>query len=817
MLAMNKKNSSVPAENSNTATPAPVHGDDASLEMEFSLEDILAEFGSKPVEPQQAVSPVAHSHKAAPSISPEAPSAKKTETASSIKADNVPFTPPTTKEADIAKIAPSPKQEADTASASLQKTEEPVKDSSLKKDAALGKGFEKTPNEPIPFRAAKTASAESPTSVLMPEDVSVSPVEDGPVIDVSAFDVVYERKQKRIHYLRKKLLQAERAESRKRRKNPPVVAVAVKTGPIPLPPGIKAQLIKERLDKRAGLKTRSEKPVRKPRPAINPLSMLRKLDRKKSSLILRMSLVLVLCVPLFYLSAADALYLPSFPGSSPVTDPFLHTVISLSLLGACALIGLDILVSGFSRMVMLRPNADSLVFISTVASIGHCVSYLLNPTQTLFAPFCLLPAFGIFMSLLSQNLSLKHSIRSLRSCYKLQRSRVLAPLPEEYDEDQIYALANAKSFQGFYRSFTERDAAETTMLWYAPIMAVATLFLAIYCSVGLYEENGPPFFWCWSLMTSLTPALGFFLCTALPYASVSKRLFKNGVLFGGRKAVSRMASRAFVLMTDEELFPGDGVSINGFKLMDPSRKEEALSYSASVLDAAHTALARPFIRLAADEYAPIRPVSQLKFNEMGGIIALVDNKQVMIGTGSFIQRCGIKIPQDIKLRTAVFCAIDAELVAVFAVRYQALPRSDYALTLLTENGYIPVLATRDFNVTASFLQSRFGIASSDVVYPPAELRASLSDPGLSLEADGIVVTRGAGDSLAEALVACNRYRAASRAGLIFSLLSSLLGLGMAVLMSFNVWQGAAAPLNLFIYYVLWLVPILLLSGWSNKF
>lgn len=246
-------------------------------------------------------------------------------------------------------------------------------------------------------------------------------------------------------------------------------------------------------------------------------------------------------------------------------------------------------------------------------------------------------------------------------------------------------------------------------------------------------------------------------------------------------------------------------------------KELALSYTSSLLDAAGTSLAKPFLRLASDYYAPTYPVSGLIISDTGGITGKIDGRNIMVGNGPFIQRSGIKIPPDIKLRTAVFCALDGELLAIFAVKYHVTPRSEYAMNLLIDNGYFPIIATRDFNVTASFIQTRFGIGSSDLVYPPVDLRLSMSEPSRKLDADGVILARGNGDAIAETLVACHRYKKLTRLCLVFSLFSSIMGLGIGFVIAYQNWSSAASPANLLLYYLVWLIPFIMFAGWINKF
>ena len=652
--------------------------------------------------------------------------------------------------------------------------------------------------------------------------------EDTAVIDTGAFDTVYEKKQRRIKKLKQQIIavdkQERKAKARANRKN--LRPSHIKTGPIPLSAETKAEL--ER-DKKQGFirlvprpKKSAEKPEEKAKPLFNPLQMLKKFEKNKKSVSLRFWLALCLCSALFYITAASYLQLP-LPQEILLTENAgLHAMVSGGLLAVTMLLGYDILARGLVGLLTLRIGGDTLISASAFVSLVHSFFIVLSPSlvtdaagTAVYGPMAIIPAVAIVFSLWGSKMRVKVGYRSLRSCSRLKQVKTLTTLPEKFDGDVMYALTKTTNQQGFYQTLTETDAAASLMRWYAPIVLVASLFLAIYC--GYSSTEAAPFLWCWSLILSLAPALGMSIAAVLPLTRVAKRMYRNGVLLGGGKSLARLGARSFVLLTDDDIFPGEAITINGYKLMDPEKKELALSAAASILDAAHTALAKPFVRIASDSFAPIRPVKDLVFSDAGGMTGMIDGHHVMVGTASFVQRAWVKIPPDIKLRTAVFCVVDSELLAIFAVKYQVTPKADYALNLLEDNGYMPVIATRDFNVTASFIQSRFGISSADVVYPPADLRVSLSDPALELESSGLIFTYGGGDAMAEVLISCRRYRSATRLSLVFSLISSLIGLGLGTLMTFFGWAEVATPVNLLIYYLLWAVPPFVFAGWVGRF
>ncbi len=854
-------------------------GDDAPLKSgaqtaggsgDLSLEAILAEFSGGKNAAQGKAAPRADAPETKPAAEPapvkplnaaepapvretennSAPIPKPTPAAPAKPEPSAPKTEPERGPAVPAEpgSAPAPKTEPEPATAPKAEPERapvPKKDEEPEPtrlidinalDTARKNGAQAPAAEPEKAPAKTVPNAPVPSR----EEISVTPpADDGPVIDLAVFDRVYEKKRKKIKLLKKQLISYEKSKRKadlkilRSRKLSSLKAATLITAPIPIPSGAKAELDSERAAKPEGrrFERASSKAAKKAaaeeqkpkKPPINPYTMMRRIERLRRSLTARTWIAFVLCLPLVYITIAKGAgaAVPDIVNFS--ANPFTYTLISLGLLILVIAVGYDVYFGGCYDLLTLRASGDSLVFCSTVASLGHCVFAIIDSRcitdasgNPAYAPVCVLPALAIAFSMLGDRIRYKSYSRSLRSAHRLTHSKVLTVLPEKYDGDVIYAAANSENLQGFFHSMRENDATSSTLRWLSPVIIVASLALAFYASIS--GPTGAPFFWCWSVTSAFTPALGFFLAATLPLSAVSKRMYKNGVLIGGGKAISRLGGRSFVLLSDGDVFPGEAISINGYKLLDQDEKEFAISMTASVLDAACTSLAKPFLKLAAENYAPIRPVSDLCISDSGGISGEVDGHNVMVGTGSYIQRCGIKIPPDIKLRTAVFCAVDAELLIIYAVRYQVMPRNDYAMTLLEDNGYSPIIASRDFNVTATFIQNRFGIPSSDLVYPPADLRTSMSDPSLTLDADGVLISRGCcGEAIAESLVACHRYKTVTRLALIFSALSSIIGLGLGALMAYKGWAEAASPVNMLLYYLLWLLPVLLFSGWVNKF
>jgi hypothetical protein len=67
----------------------------------------------------------------------------------------------------------------------------------------------------------------------------------------------------------------------------------------------------------------------------------------------------------------------------------------------------------------------------------------------------------------------------------------------------------------------------------------------------------------------------------------------------------------------------------------------------------------------------------------------------------------VRLPGNLKLNTGLYLAVDRQLTAVFAVKYNASENVDWALRMLRRSHITPILAARDPNVTPALLKRKF--------------------------------------------------------------------------------------------------------------
>lgn len=87
--------------------------------------------------------------------------------------------------------------------------------------------------------------------------------------------------------------------------------------------------------------------------------------------------------------------------------------------------------------------------------------------------------------------------------------------------------------------------------------------------------------------------------------------------------------------------------------------------------------------------------------------ATIRGESVLLARPPSCGRWRCACPGGINLRTGIFLAMDRQLAAVFAVKYQPSENVDFALRMMRRSRITPILASRDPNITPALLKRKF--------------------------------------------------------------------------------------------------------------
>ena len=474
-----------------------------------------------------------------------------------------------------------------------------------------------------------------------------------------------------------------------------------------------------------------------------------------------------------------------------------------------AALGCQRLLDGIADLFKGRPSLDTLLVFSFIACFADGVLCLRELRVPCCAAFSLQVTMSLWAAYHRRNTEMSQ-MDTLRKAIHLEGVGVC----DDYYKGRKGLLPMEGQVEHFMDHYAKRSTTEIILGWYAvfAILASAGIGVSAYLTYGLSVGLQAA---AVSLLAS-APAIAFVTQTR-PMAILERRLHKLGAVICGWQGVKRLCGKACLPITHHDLFPAGTVKMNGVKFFGSRRPEEILACCCALADADNSGLAPLFRQVADSRNAPHYEASDLTAYENGGIGGTVRGQQVLVGSIGFLQEMGVALPEGIRVNQAVCVAIGNELCGLFAVTHEKAKAPAAGLgTLCGSNRLQPIVAASDFAMTDSLLRPRFGSHTKKVLYPTQETRAELREKELPEDAvSALMTTKESFAPAAYAITGARSLRTANWAGLVLSLLGGLLGLAM---METLVLLGALdmlTPTNMLAYQLIWILPGLLITGWTR--
>ena len=500
---------------------------------------------------------------------------------------------------------------------------------------------------------------------------------------------------------------------------------------------------------------------------------------------------------------------------APVNNYRLQVLYSAGLLAVGLGLSVDMIKESVQRLREEKIGMDTLACAACVFTLADALLLCLQQNRGGQMPYCVVALAALTV--------LSHGTYHKRCAQRLS-CRTAAASGQPYlvtlDEGKWNGKATYAKWSGEPTGFGSQiqmdDGAQRIYRIVCPVLAVACVLLSVLaCALqGKWEQI------LWSLSTTFlaASALGGSLAYGRPYHKIARRLSHSGAALAGWPGMTDSRRGDRVLLTDWDLFPPGYVEFNGIKVFGDHSMERVVAYTATLLRDAGSGLAKLFHDQLRIQGGLFRHAERLTCYEGGGLSALIRGNQVLVGSYSFMNLMEVELPQGLRVKNAVFCAIDGELAGVFVLNY-SLPEVVFpSLASLLKEKVGPVLATRDFNIIPAMLQQRFKLAADRMDFPPVQRRRELSDPNQSHSSTlTAVLCREGLAPFADAVVGARRLRRSARVGAIVSCVGSALGVLLCYYLTSVSAFTSLAPLNLLIYLGMWLLPVWFLTDWAHRY
>ena len=367
--------------------------------------------------------------------------------------------------------------------------------------------------------------------------------------------------------------------------------------------------------------------------------------------------------------------------------------------------------------------------------------------------------------------------------------------------------------EGFYTHAVEPDMPQK---WYNAVLPLLLATACVLTGVVCLSESKPaqPLWVCSALLAAAT-SLSWPLAGTLPTYFLSHRLSHSGCAVAGYSGAKAVSGAKRMVITDEDLYPAGTLSLNGMKIYG-EELGRVLSYSVAMARAADSQALPLLEQMLSDQGGQAEALDDFRWYEEGGAGGTIHGETVLLGSAYFMRRQNVRLPKELKVPSGLFLAVDGQLTAIFALRYQPSRNVDWALRALRRNRVTPVLAVRGCNITPEFLRRSFKVDAKPI-YPDVQTRLSLLEQARLTGPAYAVVYRDGLMPYAETVLGSRKLLLAARWTIALALLASAAGLLLCYYLTGIGGYASLTPLRLVLFQLLWLLPGLLLAGQVKHF
>ena len=492
-------------------------------------------------------------------------------------------------------------------------------------------------------------------------------------------------------------------------------------------------------------------------------------------------------------------------------NPGLVTGTLMVFLLVVMMLCVDIIVKGASDLTKGLPNVETLILFSCAFSlISGAFAMIWSSSGQL--TYCAVSALSLTFSAFGEKYNLRAITETLKTATASSEPYgVQAEYNKEIDKSILKKTFNRTD--GFYNNLVHPDVSETAYRYATPVLLAVALVLSVF--TVLVKGGGANFLHMLSALFAAAAPFSAVLAFALPFGIIAKSIRKSGAAIAGWGGADDVSFTDGASVTDEDLFPPGTLSLGGMKLFDGISPEKAIRYTSSLIIASGSGLSRVFSEVLKTQGMAVVKVEDFACYETG-VSALVRGERVMTGSSAFMDLLGIRIPDELNMKNAVFTAVNNSLAAMFAVDYTPANSVQGALISILKWRIKLFFAVRDFNVTPSMLEQKFRVSLDDIEYPQARDSYSISDSTSGNEGRmAAVLTREGFGPFAEAVAGGLLLKTAALFATGVSVFSAALGL---IVMFYMFWTGSfvsARPGNLILFMLVMFIIVMLVCGYAK--
>lgn len=534
---------------------------------------------------------------------------------------------------------------------------------------------------------------------------------------------------------------------------------------------------------------------------LSPAKAAKFYEKRMGSLNTRTKLALLITAVLMYISFG----LPVFGALNKLA---VSAAVSLILLLTVMILGLDVITSGLTAIGKKRLNANSLVALSCIFSMldGFIIAC---GAQAPGIPFCAVSALSLSLTMLGSVLNCRSNNIVLRVAASSRRLYTLSA-ESDVSDGSITLLKSSRGTKGFVRRTEEAGPDELSFSAMAPIVIPAALLLSLIATA--ISGNWGSIMHTFSGIFVFAAPAAILFSFALPFFISALSLAPHGACIAGWSGLYDMGKSKDIVITDSDLFSVGDVSVTEPRILSGADPREVISMAGSIMAASGCAMSHAFDELMEKGNATLLEVDDFKCHESGGLVALINGKEVLCGSSGFMQLMNVRLSERVVSKNCVYLAVNRILSGIFEMNYNADKDVRSALQKLLATNRHPIFAIRDFNLTPTMLSRKFDTPTDGFDFPtfPKRYAISSANPSETSKPAAVMSREGLEPYVDISDHGKRLYTLVSISSLL-SVLSSVIGMLLMFIFFAGASYGMASASTVLIYMLLWLLPEVIMS------
>ncbi len=442
---------------------------------------------------------------------------------------------------------------------------------------------------------------------------------------------------------------------------------------------------------------------------------------------------------------------------APENYLYTHLTIGILSFAACS----SVITNGFSRLVKLRPDGDTLCAFAHTASILALIPYLIygEYIQRSYSHVYLMISLGL---LCFNTISKLITVRTAKKNFAFTSGSGAKYFIERCDGDGAEQLAKGavsgipvissmrktEMLYDFIVSTYCEDASDRILGKNSVIALIASIIGGV---VAFFIEDGGAaknlawetvamnkLSWGVTVMTAILCLGAAFSCSmvvTLPLLMSAKKGKTNKFAVLGYGAVEQFSETNAVLLDAKTIIPPSAVKITNIcGYNKPQNRgegkvnvDEAIIYAASLAVKSDSVMADAFFNMLGYKQELLKPVSGIVYENSLGVMGWIDRRRVLLGNRAHMKAHEISVPNVKKEMAAnvhndevLYLAVGGEVCLLFFVDITADKKARENIEDLSNRGVSLIIKTVDGMITSTLVADLFNLDEKTVKIIPFE-------------------------------------------------------------------------------------------------